>query len=204
MSKEERVYFPANVFRRIVSFAIDALIASLPCLVVLFLATGSLADSWLAIVYPFPIEGTVLWAMEVPPAVEDRVTTETVGTDIEGNAVEGVALSTKKVPNVSLEATFCRLVGLLSVVWFLIYTPMCSAMYGRTVGKKAMGLFLQSNDKKIQGKKAWTKQILLREIVGKVLLSSTGILPVLSIFTMIFTKKHLAIHDMIFKTMIRE
>ena len=46
--------------------------------------------------------------------------------------------------------------------------------------------------------------ILLREGVGKILLNSIPIIPVISIFTILFTPSHKAIHDYIGKTRVLE
>ena len=57
-------------------------------------------------------------------------------------------------------------------------------------------------------KRQWNKKnnmhIFFREVMGKVLLNSIPIFPVISFFTMIFTKDRLTLHDMMGKTCVIE
>ncbi len=53
-------------------------------------------------------------------------------------------------------------------------------------------------------KKKNNKCIFIREVLGKVLINSIPVFPVISFFTMIFTKNRLTLHDMIGGTCVME
>ena len=62
----------------------------------------------------------------------------------------------------------------------------------------------EAEEEKKEWEKKNNKHIFVREVLGKVILNSIPVIPVISIFTMIFTKKRLALHDMIGKTRVVE
>ena len=67
-----------------------------------------------------------------------------------------------------------------------------------------MNLYVHTTEE--EKKKEWQKKndmnIFKREVLGKVLLNSIPIFPVISFFTMLFTKDRLTLHDMIGKTIV--
>jgi len=46
--------------------------------------------------------------------------------------------------------------------------------------------------------------IFIRELLGKILINSIPIIPLVSLFTILFTKEHKALHDMLADTIVVE
>ena len=116
--------------------------------------------------------------------------------------------------NVSFSATVCRVLSVFCIVFYVGYSTFCAYIFdGKTVGKKMMKLRMivcdagqepEAEEEKKEWEKKNNKHIFVREVLGKVILNSIPVIPVISIFTMIFTKKRLALHDMIGKTRVVE
>lgn len=183
MSKQSHT--PAPLYKRLIAFILDALVASLPLVVMLYLFTPSMMTP-APILYPAPVAGAVT-VIDLPIQVNHYMNEQVPG----GDKYEDTQLR-----NVSFGATAGRVMSVFVILFYLGYAAVCTAMYdGHTVGKYVMGLTVV---RRTPG--SITKAILLRELLGKVVLNSTGIVPVISVFTMIFTKKHLAVHDYIGST----
>ena len=112
----------------------------------------------------------------------------------------------------SFGASVCRFLSVFVIVFYVFYSTFCAYIFdGKTVGKKIMGLRMILRDpgeepEEEEKKKEWQKKndmnIFKREVLGKVLLNSIPISPVISFFTMLFTKDRLTLHDMIGKTIV--
>ncbi len=186
-TKEQKIKFKAPAYKRGIAFLVDAIIAFLPALVMYIIFTGTYTGYTPAF-YPAPVIGAVSM-IDLPVEVNDSV--NTIKTDLGG-------VSTGH--NVSLYATGMRALSVLMIVFYVGYAAFCTVMYdGRTIGKKFMGIRVIPEDGE-----SFNKAILLRELLGKVVINSTVIVPVISIIIMLITKDGKAIHDYIGKTRVVE
>lgn len=183
----EKEYINASLVKRGVAYIIDIIVAFAPALVVYIIFTGTYSGLT-PLYYPAPVVGAVSMA-DLPVAVDERVSTVT--TD------DGGIVTTH---NYSTSATAARMLSVAVIIMYVGYSAFCTVMYdGKTVGKKFMHIKTVST-----GDYGFTKAMLFREIIGKIIINSTVIVPVLSIFTILFTKERKAIHDFIGKTRVVE
>ncbi len=186
-TEELKILLKAPAYKRAIAFLIDAVMAFLPALVMYIIFTGAYTGYTPAF-YPAPIIGAVSM-IDLPIEVNDSV--NTIKTDLGGTTTQH---------NVSLYATGMRALSVLVIVMYMGYAAFCTILYdGRTIGKKFMKIRVVSDDGK-----NFNKSILLRELLGKVLINSTVIVPVISIITILVTKDGKAIHDYIGKTRVIE
>lgn len=179
----EKEYVNAPFVKRGIAFVIDAAMAFLPALVVYIIFTGGF-KGYTPLYYPAPLIGAVSM-VDLPVEVNEKVSHVT--TD------EGGTISTT---NYSMVATGSRLLSVVVIVVYIGYGTFCTIVYdGKTIGKKLMKLKVvpDSNEK-------MTKSFLLRELLGKVVVNSTVIVPVVSVFLVLFGKDKRAVHDYIGKT----
>jgi len=185
LSNIEKADFPASILRRGLAFIIDCLFSVLPVMVI-----------YIMVLEQFPLDPIILsptpvWGMvtiyDMPMEVDKKL-----------NIIENDDGSHYEVPqNVSFSATSIRICSVLALVFYVLYTSFCTYLYGKTVGKKLMGIEVTyfGNFKPVY----WC---LLREAFGKVILNTTLIVPLISIVMVLFTPKHKAIHDYIGNTMV--
>lgn len=179
----EKEYVDAPFVKRGIAFVIDAAMAFLPALVVYILFTGGFRG-YTPLYYPAPLIGAVSM-VDLPVAVNEKVSTVT--TD------EGGTISRT---NYSMVATGSRLLSVVVIIMYVGYGTFCTIVYdGKTIGKKLMKLRVVPED---DGK--MTKAFLLRELLGKVVVNSTVIVPVVSVFLALFGKNKKTVHDYIGKT----
>jgi hypothetical protein len=193
-------YQKAPILRRIAAFLIDAVVAFIPALAMYLVFTGGYSG-WTPIWYESPVIAAVTM-YDLPGEVNEKLNT----FDNE----DGV--TTHQEYNVSFTATVCRVMSVVSILFYVFYSTFCAYIFdGKTVGKKLMGLRMILKDpgsepEDEEQKKAWQKKnnlhIFVREVVGKVLLNSIPVFPVISFFTMIFTKERKTLHDMMGKTIV--
>lgn len=197
----EREYFSANIVKRGMAFLIDAIVSFLPAFIMFFVFTGAIFHES-AVLYPFPLIGTATLAISLTSEVNEAVNTENgIYLLRDDDQYENVVSTNSSRYNVALYATASRMLAVISVVFYCIYSAACVLMYnGKTVGKKLMNINVVNLDKNRSNKKSF----VLREVIGKIVLNSIPVVPVISIVTIIFTKKHLAIHDIIGKTQVVE
>ncbi|MCQ2008900.1 RDD family protein [Sporolactobacillus sp. STSJ-5] len=178
----------ANPGKRLCAFLIDAVIAVLPALLfsllskiavpVLFMLIFSYASpAWGVSIYG----GTAAYYQETSTTVFDghNVVTEnrTIGK-----------------PS-ALMITF----NYLSVAFYLFYALICTwLLHGQTLGKKLMHIRVRTATAEPASK--WT--IFYREFLGKVLINSIPLIPLASLFTLLFTKEHKTLHDMLADTIV--
>lgn len=191
----------APIIKRTAAFLIDAVVAFIPALVMYIVFTGTYSG-WTPIWYESPAIAAVTM-YDLPLEVHESL-----------NTFENPDGSTYTEYNVSFVATISRILSVFAIVFYVFYSTFCAYIFdGKTVGKKLMGLRMivrnpgeePEDDEK---RKEWNKQnnmhIFVREVLGKVLLNSIPVFPVISFFTMIFTKDRLTLHDMIGKTCVIE
>lgn len=191
----------ASVLKRTAAFLIDAVVAFIPALVMYIAFTGSYSG-WTPVWYESPAIAAVTM-YDLPGEVNEKL-----------NTFENDDGSTHEEYNVSFGASVCRLMSVFVIVFYVFYSTFCAYIFdGKTVGKKVMGLRMILRDageepEEENEKKEWKKKnnirIFVREVLGKVLLNSIPVFPVISFFTMIFTKDRLTLHDMMGKTCVIE
>ena len=179
----EKEYINAPVIKRGVAFVIDALMAFLPALVMYLVFTGTY-QGLAPLYYPAPVIGAVSM-IDLPPAVNEEISI--VESD------EGGVISTT---NYSMTATLCRALSVVVIVFYVGYSAFCTILYdGKTIGKKLMGLKVVTD-----GETKLTKALVLREVLGKIVLNTTVIVPVISLVMAVVAPKKKTIHDYIGKT----
>lgn len=179
----EKEYVNAPFIKRGIAFVIDGVMAFLPVLVVYLIFTGTYSG-YTPLFYPTPIIGAVSM-IDLPIVVNKSVSTV---TDDDGAVISDT--------NYSMVATGSRMLSVAVIIMYIIYGTFCTVMYdGKTIGKKLMGLRVIPED----GEKP-VKAYVLREAVGKVIINSTIIIPVISLVMAIFAPNKKTIHDMIGKT----
>jgi len=89
----------------------------------------------------------------------------------------------------------------LGLAFYLLYSLVCSLLLkGQTIGKKLMRIKIRKSN----ADPATRGSVFYREFLGKILLNSIPIIPIISIFTILFTREHKALHDMLADTIIAE
>lgn len=179
----------APFFKRVGAFLIDAVVAFIPALAMYLIFTGSYTG-WTPIWYESPvIAGVTMY--DLPIEVNEKV-----------NTFENKDGGTYQEYNVSFPATICRVMSVVAIAFYIGYSTFCAYIFdGKTIGKKIFGLRMIPT---AEEPKKRNIQIFLREVVGKILLNSIPVIPVISVFTILFTKDGKAIHDMIGKTRVVE
>ncbi len=187
LSNIEKADFPASLLRRGLAFIIDCLFSVLPIMIIYALVLGTFPIEPIAL-SPAPVWG-MLTVYEMPSEVDHEL-----------NIIENEDGSSYEMPqNVSFAATSIRICSVLSLGFYVLYTTLCTYLYGKTVGKKLMGIEVT-----YFGEFKPIFWCLLREAFGKVILNTTIIVPLVSIIMVLFTPKHRAIHDYIGNTMVVE
>lgn len=189
------------ILKRVAAFLIDAVAAFIPALAMYIIFTGGYTG-WTPIWYESPVIAAVTM-IDLPPQVNESLNTFDNGDG-----------STHTEYNVSFSATVCRVISVLSIVFYVFYSTFCAYIFdGQTIGKKLMGLRIlirgqtdmpEEEEEQTKWKKKNNKCIFLREVLGKVLLNSVPVFPILSFFIMLFTKNRLTLHDMIGGTCVME
>lgn len=183
----EKEYVNAPFLKRGVAFVIDALMAFIPALVMYFIFAKS-NIGLTPVYYPAPIIGGISM-IDLPKEVNESVSI--VESD------EGGVISTT---NYSMTATLCRTLSVVVIIFYVGYSAFCTILYdGKTIGKKLMRLKVVTD-----GEENLTKALALREIVGKIVINSTVIVPVISLVMALAAPKRKTIHDYIGKTRVVE
>lgn len=193
---EQPVQCISSPGRRLCAYALDAVIAVIPALI-LSLVIGTIALPYLLfITYPSPAAGASAYLGY--SAYESYSTYEvTSNSEIEGNG--GRAFSQEiwkdgRKPGLSISIS-----AVFGLLFYLFYSLGCTLLLrGQTIGKK----FLHIKVKHSNTEPATRGAILCREFIGKLILNSIPIVPLISFFTILFTKEHRALHDMLAGTIV--
>lgn len=196
-----------NPGRRLCAYVIDAIIAVLPTLILsLFIGTIML-PYLLFITYPSPGIGAMGYlsfstysTLELTSSheisengekvVKDDNVVRAKKADNENNWVNGK----KPNPITSILAT-------LTLAFYLLYALICTLLFrGQTIGKKLMHIKVRRTNTESITKGT----IFYREFLGKTLINSIPIIPLISFFTILFTKEHKALHDMLADTIVSD
>ncbi len=193
----------SNPGRRLCAYVIDAIISVLPVLVIAFIMAKSFILPYIMFLsYPSPLPGASIYLSypeytdftekSVSGVIKTYVVTESGRMEMisENNPASG---DKSRLPRYIL--------AILGLAFYLLYSLVCSLLLkGQTIGKKLMSIkILKSNENPATG-----GTIFYREFLGKILMNSIPIIPVISIFTILFTKEHKALHDMLADTIIVE
>lgn len=189
---------PANPVKRAVAFLMDMIVAYIPALAFLiFFASTPVTNA--PAFYACPIIGS-LSLFQIPGEVDTYMNNLVDASDSTTTA----QLKEKQdsaVRNVSFLATSCRILSIFVILFYVGYGACCTYLFdGITVGKYFMHLKVVPEDEN----RKFGITILLREGLGKILLNSIPIIPIISVFTILFTPSHKAIHDYIGKTRVLE
>lgn len=177
-------FSPAPLHKRLLAFLLDALIASIPAMILTYIFTEGI-KILLFFLYPAPILGT----------------TSIITLPLEANAymnslVPSGSFAATELRNVSMIATLARVGSVIAVLFYVAYSAVATIFYdGQTLGKYVFKLTVVRRN---EG--SFKTAAILREVLGKIVLNSTIIIPIISMITMLVTKNHLAIHDFIGQT----
>jgi uncharacterized RDD family membrane protein YckC len=182
----------ANPGRRLCAFLIDSVIASVP-----FLLSGLLISSTivpfllLVLLYSNPAPSTLFYTAS--SMVYDKTYTEVSDHAIHRNDNTITIVKTKK------HALLRNFIDIIGFTMYLLYSLICTwLLRGQTLGKKLMHIRVRAATAQPASK--WT--IFYREFPGKVLINSIPIVPLASLFTLLFTKEHKTLHDMLADTIV--
>lgn len=182
----------ANPGRRLCAFLIDSLIASVP-----FLLSGLLISSTivpfllLVLLYSNPAPSTLFYTAS--SMVYDKTYTEVSDQAIHRNDNTITIVKTQK------HALLRNFIDIVGFTVYLLYALICTwLLHGQTLGKKLMHIRVRATTAEPASK--WT--IFYREFLGKVLINSIPIVPLASLFTLLFTKEHKTLHDMLADTIV--
>ena len=185
--KQEENKRISNQGRRLCAYLIDALIAVLPSAIITGVLGAAVLSFMLLALYPAPLVGVTIYSNYSIPHPDTEIITN----------IDGEAENIRQDSGIPSAASIAFAV--FGIVFYVIYSLIAALIFkGQTIGKKLMHIRVcRSNMAPI------TKgNILSRELIGKILINSIPIVPIISIFTIAFTKEHKAIHDMLADTIV--
>lgn len=178
----------ANPGRRLCAYFIDAVIASLPASILACTLRNAIVPFMLLITYPFP-------------SIAFSISTSTAAFSIYRAAEYTVVGANSGLVLNSSEQRLIFTFAVLSMAFYIFYSLSTSLLFeGQTVEKKFMHIKVCHSDTS----QATAGYIFSREFLGKVLINSIPFLPIILIFTILFTKEHKALHDMLADTIVAE
>ena len=192
----------ANPGRRLCAFLIDAVIAVLPAFIVTSFLGSAVLTFFLLMMYPSPLGGAFVYTgyatfqnFSVVESSPDSSITIPGGSqeNVRKNVQKNVRESVLRPTTLSIAA------ALLALAFYLLYSVAATLIFkGQTVGKKLMRLKVRRSDSGPLTKGG----IFSRELLGKVLINSIPIVPLISIVTILLTKEHKALHDLLADTIV--
>lgn len=188
----------ANPGRRLCAYLIDAVIAVLPFLIVTGILGSAIVSFLLLIQYPSPLVGalsSLAYNTYQVVTVTDTNTSTTISASEKENTVNSINKDIRRPTPVSI--TF----AIFGIAFYMLYSLVATLIFrGQTIGKKLMHIKVSHS-----GKVPLTKgSIIIREFLGKILINSIPIIPLISMFTILFTKEHKALHDILADTIVVE
>ncbi|BBI30801.1 RDD family protein [Cohnella abietis] len=192
-----------NPGRRICAYLIDAVIAVIPMLLLsIFIGAYSL-PYFLIAAYPSPANGVLATQALMIYTTSDSTSSVAISSRTESvdneNGVRTVVEEQRKNAKHPMPAR--SILAIMCLVFYVFYSLICTLLFkGQTIGKKLMHIQIRYSSTE----PTTTKAIFYREFLGKTLLNSIPILPLISIFTILFTKEHKALHDMLADTIVSD
>jgi uncharacterized membrane protein len=182
----------ANPGKRLCAFLIDSVIASTPFLFSALLISSTIVPFLsLVLFYSNPAPSTVFYT--ATSLFYDETDTEVEQRTIHTSGNNFTIIKTEK------HAWLRNLIDIVGFTVYLLYSLICSLLlHGQTLGKKLMRIRVRAATAEPSSKQT----IFYREFLGKVLINSIPIVPLVSLFTLLFTKQHKTLHDMLADTIV--
>lgn len=208
--------------KRFCAYFIDAVIAIIPAFVMTVIILKSIALSTiLFLAYPSPLLGALSYAgyATFDTFTEESFQTETYTNNeqlfidddeqnltIDSIPIEGpdevtVAAVDNNLVVVNRPSLIVSVVTIAGIVFYLLYSLVCTLLLkGQTIGKKIMNIKVNNSNLASVS----NGSIFFREFLGKILINSIPFVPIISIFTILFTSEHKALHDMLSDTIVSD
>lgn len=181
----------ANPGRRLCAYFIDAIIAVLP----IYVLGSAVLSYMLLIAYPSPLVGASAYLSF--EAYQGLV------TDMDTNSHDVILVSENgdTQENIRRPSPVTIAFAVSAFVFYILYSLGATLILrGQSIGKRLMRIKVRhSNTDPVT-----IGRIFSRELLGKVLINSIPIVPLISIFTILITKEHKALHDMLADTIVVE
>lgn len=211
-SKGETPKNIANPGRRLFAYFIDAFIAVLPATILSLVFTANIVlPSMMLVMTPSPLAGSSVY-LAYSAYTELSVNSFEESTIEESNVEESNAdviskyvyrvgtdemRSTPTAPGGTLTTTFI----ISGLAFYLLYSTLCTILFkGQTLGKKIARIKVKRSNTDI----ATSGAIFTREFLGKLLINSIPIVPIISLLTILLTKDNKALHDMLADTIVTD
>lgn len=198
----------SNPGRRICAYLIDAAIAVIPTLLVCIIIGTFTIPYILFFSYPSPVSG-VLSAFSVSAytegystgVVKSVVTVNEKGEQVKKYVNDEIDNKDTVVVNGKKPNQVTSILLIISFIFYLLYSTVCALLFnGQTIGKKLMRIKVRrSNIEKLT-----RGTVFNREFLGKTLINSIPLIPIISLFMIFFTKEHKALHDMLGDTIVSD
>lgn len=216
--QDKRITAPG---KRFCAYFIDAVIAIIPVVVLTLIVLKSIALSTILFVsYPSPLLGTMAYTSYAVFETYTKESTqgqilieeEKIFNDSEQNSTidstsnEGTdeVIGTNAYENslvVNRPNFMVRVTAIVGIVFYLLYSFVCTLLLkGQTIGKKIMNIKVKNTNLVSVS----NGSIFFREFLGKILINSIPFVPIISIFTILFTSEHKALHDMLSDTIVSD
>lgn len=184
-----------NPGRRLCAYVIDGIIAVIPALILSLVISTIMLPYLLFITYPSPLVGASAY-LGYSTYDNFKVTSS---SEMQENGEKVVIEENRNYGGRPSPIT--SLMAVLGLIFYLFYSLICTLLYkGQTVGKKLMRIRIRASNTAM----ATTGAIFSRELLGKTLLNSIPLIPLISFFTILFTKEHKALHDMLADTTVSD
>lgn len=186
----------ANPGRRLCAYFIDAVIAVLPAFVITYVLGSAILSYMLLIAYPSPLVGASTY---LSYAAYQEYTTTVTGPHAVISVAQNGAKSTQK--DISRPTPVSIAFAVFALVFYMLYSLGATLILrGQTIGKRLMHIKVRRSNADPVKKGS----IFSRELLGKILINSIPIVPFVSIFTILLTREHKALHDMLADTIVVE
>jgi len=194
----------ANPGRRLCAYLIDAVIAVLPAVLVTLLffngAMTGFLSGFLLVSYPSPLPGVFISSIMSVGGFDESVKV----MDESGNVIQsyvirdGVRYSEREMKSrIMVDRAFYT----AAVIFYLFYSLISTLlMKGQTIGKRLMRIKVRN----MNTGSITNGSIFYREFLGKVLINSIPLAVLISCLTILLTKEHRALHDMLADTIVLE
>lgn len=190
----------SNPGRRLCAYFIDAVVAVLPVFVITCVLGSAMLSYILLILYPTPLVGALSYlgyaTFEGYTISQEHIDLNTSSHDTVSEA--GAKNTSKDIRRpTSASITF----AVFGLAFYMFYSLGAALIFrGQTVGKRLMHIKVRRSDTAPVTK----GHIFNREFLGKILINSIPVVPLISLFTILFTKEHKALHDMLADTIVVE
>ena len=197
-----------NPGRRLCAYVMDAIIAAVPALIVLLVIGRTLAlPLVLFLTYPSPVSGALVYMSSSTYAeYSTSGVTETYEISADGTKASHSESGSEAAKQSSWKdgrkpSIITSIFAIVSLIFYLIYSFVCTLLFkGQTVGKKLMHIKISRSNTELVTKGV----IFYREFLGKTLINSIQFIPLISLLTILFTKEHKALHDMLADTIVTD